>query len=376
MSPIFFSGSASFQRTAQSPLGVISVVASFLLTMTLLISGRGGWGNQTDGLAAGTSGCSNHKACPPVADAGPDRTVEVGDNITLNGSGSHSTSTGLMTYQWTLESKPSTSAATLAGATTANPIFKADVGGSYIFALVVNNGGLFSNTDVVIITANIRDGMDIQRPAATAIGAQATTSTEEGASATEQMKFDDVQREARQKWYAEMREAPEVTLRLHALDVWAEHPNDGIDPLTHALVDADESVRTRAQELYSRYLLGEEATAQSTQQDPVASDAQEPYTEPMPGEEAADQFIQEDPVASDAQGPYTQPMLGEEATAQFIQEDPVASDAQELYTQPMRGEEAAAQFIQEDSVVSEADVEGMRDTSTTGSRESNDDSKL
>ena len=322
MSPILFSGSTSFQRTALSPIGYMSVVASFLLTMTLLISSRGGWGNGTDGLAAGTSGCSNHKACPPVADAGPDRTVEVGDNITLHGRGSHSTTTRIMTYQWTLDSKPSTSATTLAGATTANPIFTADVSGTYIFSLVVNNGSLSSNTDVVTITANIRDGIDIKRAAAPAIDAQTTTSTEEDASATEQMKFDDVQREARQKWYAEMREAPEVSLRLHALDVWAEHPNDGIDPLTYALVDADESVRTRAQELYSQYLLGEDATAQSIQVHPVASDAQEPYT------------------------------------------------------QPMLGEEAAAQFIQEDSVVSEADVEGMRDTSTTGSRESNDDSRL
>ena len=132
-SPVFFSGSTSFQRTALSPIGFMSVGASFLLTMTLLISGRSGGGYGTDGLAAGTSGCSNQKACPPVADAGPDRTVEVGENITLDGSGSHSTTTGLMTYQWTLNSKPSTSATTLAGATTANPIFKADVGGTYIF---------------------------------------------------------------------------------------------------------------------------------------------------------------------------------------------------------------------------------------------------
>jgi len=348
-SPIFFSGSTSFQRTALSPIGFMTVVASFLLTMTLLISGRSGGGYGTDGLAAGTSGCSNQKARPPLADAGPDRTVEVGENITLDGSGSHSTTTGLMTYQWTLNSKPSTSATTLAGATTANPIFKADVGGTYIFSLVVNNGSLSSNTDVVTITANIRDGIDINRPAATVIGAQATTSAEEDASATDEMNADDVQREARQKWYAEMREAPEVGLRLHALDVWAEHPNDGINPLTYALVDADESVRTRAQELYSQYLLGGEATAQS---------------------------IQEDPVASDAEELYTQPMLGEEAAAQSIQEDPVASDAQEPYTQPMLGEEAAAQFIQEDSVVSEAEVEGMRDTNTTGSREFNDDSRM
>jgi hypothetical protein len=42
----------------------------------------------------------------------------------------------------------------------------------------------------------------------------------------------------------------------------------------------------------------------------------------------------------------------------------------------MLGEEAAAQFIQEDSVVSEAEVEGMRDTNTTGSREFNDDSRM
>ena len=39
---------------------------------------------------------------------------------------------------------------------------------------------------------------------------------------------------------------------------WAQQPGDRIDPLTYALVDEDEEVRARAEELYEQQLAREE----------------------------------------------------------------------------------------------------------------------
>lgn len=51
-----------------------------------------------------------------------------------------------------------------------------------------------------------------------------------------------------------MRESPDVTVRLQALETWAQRPDDQLDPVTYGLVDPDESVRQRAQELYEQQL--------------------------------------------------------------------------------------------------------------------------
>lgn len=74
-----------------------------------------------------------------------------------------------------------------------------------------------------------------------------------------QTTADQVQREARELWFAEIRENPDVTVRLQALEVWAQQPGDTINPVTYALVDGDEHVRARAQELWEQQLTREEA---------------------------------------------------------------------------------------------------------------------
>jgi hypothetical protein len=68
----------------------------------------------------------------------------------------------------------------------------------------------------------------------------------------EQPTAERAQREARQRWFAEVREHPDVTVRLQALELWAQHPGDALDPVTYALVDEDEHVRARAQELWEQ----------------------------------------------------------------------------------------------------------------------------
>ena len=55
----------------------------------------------------------------------------------------------MLTYQWTFVSKPSGSAAAFADATLATPTFTADLEGSYVIALVVNDGVESSVKDTV-----------------------------------------------------------------------------------------------------------------------------------------------------------------------------------------------------------------------------------
>jgi hypothetical protein len=55
-------------------------------------------------------------------------------------------------------------------------------------------------------------------------------------------------------WLAAAREDSDPNVRLHALNAWAQHPGESLDPATYALVDPDEAVRARAQELVEEQL--------------------------------------------------------------------------------------------------------------------------
>jgi RHS repeat-associated protein len=90
----------------------------------------------------------------PVANAGPNQTVTVGALVALNGSGS-SDSDGLpVTYQWALSNTPQGSTATLSSINTAGTSFTADLPGTYIAQLIVNDGFLSSPPATVKISTN------------------------------------------------------------------------------------------------------------------------------------------------------------------------------------------------------------------------------
>jgi hypothetical protein len=92
---------------------------------------------------------------PPVANAGPDQTVTAGQLVTLNGSGSSDPNGDPLTYSWCLRGKPDGSRATLTGANTAQPTFTADVAGSYVLCLTVNDGQASSASDTVVVEARL-----------------------------------------------------------------------------------------------------------------------------------------------------------------------------------------------------------------------------
>lgn len=89
----------------------------------------------------------------PVANAGPDQNVAVDDVVTLTGAGSFDVNGNPLTYAWTLTTKPGGSTATLTGATTVSPTFTADLAGTYVASLVVNDGTVNSAPDTVSVVA-------------------------------------------------------------------------------------------------------------------------------------------------------------------------------------------------------------------------------
>ena len=90
----------------------------------------------------------------PVADAGADQEVTTNDTVTLSGSASTDANLDTLTYLWNMTSKPDGSSATLSSTTVVNPTFIADIAGSYVISLVVNDGTVDSdNTDSVTVSA-------------------------------------------------------------------------------------------------------------------------------------------------------------------------------------------------------------------------------
>jgi hypothetical protein len=89
---------------------------------------------------------------PPVADAGPDQTVFVNDQVMLDASGSSDVDGDLLSYHWTLDVLPEGSSAQLSYPDTLTPSFSVDQSGSYQAQLIVNDGTIDSTPDTVTIT--------------------------------------------------------------------------------------------------------------------------------------------------------------------------------------------------------------------------------
>ncbi len=88
---------------------------------------------------------------PPTANAGLNQTT--GHNLTVSLSGTGTDPQGLpLTYQWSLITTPTGSAAVLSSTTIPNPTFVADLAGNYVAQLVVSNGLLSSLPSTVTIS--------------------------------------------------------------------------------------------------------------------------------------------------------------------------------------------------------------------------------
>ena len=88
----------------------------------------------------------------PVANAGPDQTVFVGDTVTLNGAASSDADGDPLTYTWAFASRPGGSIAILSDPSAVNPTFQVDRPGNYTVRLTVNDGKVDSSADIVIVS--------------------------------------------------------------------------------------------------------------------------------------------------------------------------------------------------------------------------------
>jgi hypothetical protein len=87
----------------------------------------------------------------PVADAGPDQTGFVTNDVMLDGTASSDVDGDEITYRWSLTT-PQDSAAVLDDAFSPTPMFTIDLPGTYTAQLIVNDGLLDSDPDEVVVT--------------------------------------------------------------------------------------------------------------------------------------------------------------------------------------------------------------------------------
>ena len=89
----------------------------------------------------------------PIANAGQDQAVPVGDPVFLDGQGSTDPDGLSLTFMWSMVSQPVGSSATLSDPTSPTPDFVPNVAGTYLIQLMVNDGTADSEPDTASITA-------------------------------------------------------------------------------------------------------------------------------------------------------------------------------------------------------------------------------
>ncbi len=113
---------------------------------------------KTDSLSSIVTVVASVGNVAPVARAGVAQSTVPGALVTLDGSASSDANDDVLSYRWTLSSRPAGSSATLSNANAAAASLRPDVVGSYVATLVVNDG-VFDSADstvtITVTTANV-----------------------------------------------------------------------------------------------------------------------------------------------------------------------------------------------------------------------------
>jgi hypothetical protein len=138
-------GSAAvlFNPTAVDPTFVLNQPGIYVVQL-IVNDGRFNSAPDTVQISTGNSA--------PVANAGADQSVVVTNTVTLNGSGSTDVDGNQLTFQWSFQSRPAGSAATLSNPAAVTPSFAVDRQGDYVLQLIVNDGLSDSAPDTVTIS--------------------------------------------------------------------------------------------------------------------------------------------------------------------------------------------------------------------------------
>ncbi len=114
-----------------------------------LLTACGGSSSSDDDSGGGATSTNT----APTANAGAEQAVSTGTLVTLDATASSDSEGDSLTYTWSISSIPDGSAASLSDNSSATPSFTADLDGSYVISLVVNDGTVDSSADTVTITA-------------------------------------------------------------------------------------------------------------------------------------------------------------------------------------------------------------------------------
>lgn len=139
--------------TAVKPTFVADVAGTFTASLAVKDANASSNPSSVNITVNGTTSSPPPANPLPVANAGPDETVTVGQTATLDGSASADPDGQTLTYQWSLYSTPAGSNATLTGSTLVKASFVPDIAGSYVAKLVVSDAGGSSTPDMATITA-------------------------------------------------------------------------------------------------------------------------------------------------------------------------------------------------------------------------------
>ncbi|MGD9226646.1 MAG: PKD domain-containing protein [Desulfobacterales bacterium] len=147
-----FSGATLSNPNGAQPTFVADMLGTYI--MELVVTDDLGASSVPDEVVV-TSG--NVK---PVADAGGNQVVIVGQTVFLDGSGSYDVNLDPLTYSWDMVSQPKGSFAVLSDPLVVDPNFVPDIQGLYLVSLVVNDDLLDSDPSNATILAIDADKID------------------------------------------------------------------------------------------------------------------------------------------------------------------------------------------------------------------------
>ncbi|AWV90429.1 Ig-like domain-containing protein [Bradymonas sediminis] len=122
---------------------------------------------------------------PPVADAGADRVVNLGETVTVDASTSSDPDGRALTFTWELTSVPGGSSTLLDNSTGVQATFDPDTAGDYVVKLTVENDGGETDTATVTITANAAPVAQAANVSQTSFGQAGVTVYLDGAGSTD-----------------------------------------------------------------------------------------------------------------------------------------------------------------------------------------------
>jgi hypothetical protein len=151
------SAASLLNATYPNPKFTADLAGNYVLTLVVN-------DGKTDSPVASVSVSATVANAIPVANAGLNQNVVVNSTVSLDGSASSDANYDSLSYKWQLQSKPSGSSAVLTSSTAARPTFKADLAGTYVATLIVNDGKASSELSVVSIVASSDNSAPVANP--------------------------------------------------------------------------------------------------------------------------------------------------------------------------------------------------------------------